>query len=524
MDNLFSKIKLGERFTFTISYILISTMMVCVAISFIQFTRRIFPGWNGDYIIPLVIIISLERLINKQRIDALEAHQRWIYNIAEWISIAVILKIFFYFNNGFDRFIVDIFAWQSNFLVFLEGEYIPVLALLLLCWFLSASFASHLEDLRVDQMDLRWEVGILENRRLEAREGIMNNILWLGMAMVFAAVLTRLDVKALFGPFLAYQAPVINILVYFLGALLLFSQTQYSLLRGRWLWHQVSLPPKLESSWLKYGLLFFIFLTILAFLLPTGYTFGLLEVLRFILSALIQIVLVIVAILSLPLGWLLSLLKGSPQPQDPAPPVDFTDALPQRTQQVPDPILQLIQNLLFWLVLIGIIVFSMYTFLHQNANVFSAIKGKSGWDWLLKVIRNLKHWLQDRFLAFEETLTVARQFLLRFTSNSQTKTSIRFPNFQQLTPRERVVFFYLRTLEKAKAQGIIRKPAQTPAQFSSVMEKEFTDVQSEINDLTASFQEARYSRHHIPAETSNHAQHLWNRIAQAIRKYKNPSA
>ena len=349
MDNILAKIKIGERFTFFVSYLLISLMMGCIAISLVQLVNRIFPHWQGMYAVILVVLISLERIFSIVKTDSFELGKKIIYHIAEWVTIAVGLKIILYTLNGFDSFFKDIQDWQTNFILFFSGEYIPVLILLALSWWISGSFTTDMEELRVDSLDLHWEVGILENRRQDAREAIINRILWLGIIMIFAAVLTRLDIATLFGPYQAYQAPVINTLFYFLCALLLFSQTQFSLLRGRWMWHQTPPPTMLGQSWLKYGAGFLLLITLLAFLLPTHYTFGFLDILRYIIIFIIQIVIVVFTLLALPFGWLLSLLSGSKSTEEPLQAPEFTNILPQNIKAEIDPTLQLLQTILFWM-------------------------------------------------------------------------------------------------------------------------------------------------------------------------------
>jgi hypothetical protein len=79
----------------------------------------------------------------------------------------------------------------------------------------------------------------------------------------------------------------------------------------------------------------------------------------------------------------------------------------------------------------------------------------------------------------------------------------------------------LRLIERGKEEGIERRPAQTPIQYREMLGKNLPEVEAEVDDLTASFMEARYTRHEIEDEQAGYVQSLWKRILQALRRKKN---
>lgn len=522
MKDFFARVKLDERITFNISYLLIGLMMGCVAVSFIQFANRIFTSWSGEYVIIVVVVLSLMRIFSYERIQSLDQGQRLIYHAAEWVTIAVGLKLLLYALKGFDSLIQDLLTWQTNFISFFSGEYIPILVLLGLTWLLSGQFANDMEELRVDKLDLNWEVGILENRRQDARTAIINRILWLGAIMIFAAILTRVDIAALFGPYFAVQVPVINVLLYFLAALLLFSQTHYSLLRGRWMWHKTEIPTTLGVSWFKYGLGFLLLITIIAFLLPTHYSFGFLELLRFIIALIIQIVLLVFAVLSLPFGWLLSLLSGSKSIDEPLPTPELANILPQNTAPAANPTLELIQTIIFWGFLVGLVSFSIIFYFRQNSINFKRFPLFPHKNWLTDFISLLWSWLHGSANGLREVVAAAQKRLIKSSRGTLQRMAQRLPNFRLLSPRQRIIFFYTHLLELARENGIPRHNSQTPAQYSSILKSELPENSPAIEGITRAFEEARFSQHQIPPESSHHVQTFWNQLAKSIKFHRKP--
>lgn len=509
----------AERYALWVDYLLIIVMLVCASISMVQFIQRIYTGWDASYVIFLVIVILIERLVTFKKIQSLELEQKIIYHAAEFVTFAILLKLFGYFLHGFGGFIDDLSRWQGDFLTFFTGEYFFVLILLFISWLLCGKFMEYLEEMRIDPLDVNWDVGILENRRQLARSAMISLIISVGVGMVSASILTRLDITALFGESPTLQLPVINILVYFLAAFLFFSQTQFALLNGRWMWHDVQIRPGLEKSWFKIGVFFLLAVSILSFILPTSYTVSILDLLRIVFTFITQILFFIFSLLFLPIGWLFSLLKGSPPTAEVSQSPDFTSLIPPAaTQQVP-PFLLLLQSLLFWTIFIGLIVLSFSIYFRQNKLHLSLGK--------VDFIRSVRSWIASMFSWFRQArISVARSIKLL-----QKQVGIRLqpkphkqpkwePFSGRLSPRQDVIRGFIRLVEEVESVGVIRKPDQTPSQFAHTLQKSITDSGEDIQAVTDTFLFARYSRRDISRETSLEFTALQKRIIDSLEKYK----
>ncbi len=93
----------------------------------------------------------------------------------------------------------------------------------------------------------------------------------------------------------------------------------------------------------------------------------------------------------------------------------------------------------------------------------------------------------------------------------------RMLNFKQLSPRQQVIFYYLRLLDRSKKSGVERKPYETPGQFASQLEQFIPDVQDDIHNMTDAFVEARYSHHSISSDHTTAVQRMWRKIAQRLK-------
>jgi hypothetical protein len=93
-------------------------------------------------------------------------------------------------------------------------------------------------------------------------------------------------------------------------------------------------------------------------------------------------------------------------------------------------------------------------------------------------------------------------------------------NNQRASARHKIIIFYLRMLERGKEEGLERKPSITPSQYRALLGKALPEVEDEVDGMTASFIEARYTSHEINEEWAGQVQRLWKRILQALRGKK----
>ncbi len=522
----------NQRLSNLASYLIIIAMMVCFSITVSQLLKWMTyqPSESGAYpyqwgFLPfLILLISLESIFTRPIARELEGQEKILYHVAEWITFAVICKLIVYLLHGFDQLPLDLPRWQANFLYFFEGEFTLSYIIVLITWALSRTCANNIEDLNVETTDIKWEIGKLQNSRAAIRSGLVSLVFWVGLIMVFITTLIRVNIAGLEGV-ASIQEPVISVMVYFFLALVLFSQTQYALLRGSWFWHHTPINSFLARSWVRYSLIFFALLAVVAFILPTGYSMGLLETLNYLLTMAINLAIVLFQLLLLPILWLLSLAGCSRQPQQentptpaPQPPIIQPPSPPTVL-----PWLELLKSIAFWAIFVGIIGYALVTFIRQNPQMIAVFRQVRLFNWLGGFWRWLSGWLRGAGKQVNIAIQQARIRLFRKRDQSLVRQVQRWANFRQLNPRQRIVFYYLRLLERGGEHGIQRRPFETPNMYASTLETNLPEVQEDISGMTETFLEARYSKHPIGAEKTTLAQRFWRNITRSLDRLRKPA-
>jgi len=104
--------------------------------------------------------------------------------------------------------------------------------------------------------------------------------------------------------------------------------------------------------------------------------------------------------------------------------------------------------------------------------------------------------------------------------NRKSNAGGRFFNFinpHRLQPRDKVVFYYLAMIRRAQENGISRFPSQTPYEYEKVLDKTIPDGLQDINSITESFLDARYSLKPIDNEQASSVEKNWERIKNYLR-------
>jgi len=86
-----------------------------------------------------------------------------------------------------------------------------------------------------------------------------------------------------------------------------------------------------------------------------------------------------------------------------------------------------------------------------------------------------------------------------------------------LDPRRQIYFFYLAMIRRGGEQGVPRKPSQTPAEYAAALENALPSTEKDVDSITESFVEARYSRREVDGRDADMAKAAWGRIRAALR-------
>lgn len=511
----------NERLATLVNYGVASLMLVCVVVAILQQAAILAPGWNAGYLLPFCFILSLESMYTHRSLD----RQTWLdpewylYRGTEWVVILVMLKLVMYLVNGLDGLLAEIRLWGRDFLnSFFNNEFLVVAGIAFVVWILANFFSRELAGLEGDEKLLAAErdSGVIVQRSA-IRMNLINLIVILGGAITFMTALQSL-VYQLRGPeAVAPPTSGWNVLAYFLLGLLLLSLTQFSILRARWGLASIPISAHLGRRWVTYSLVFLLALSLFVIVLPTRYSVGLLEILQIGLAFLIGFVNLLLLLFSLPLLLLLSLFGGlfggSETLENFRPPVIPPPADPVGGSSW----IELFKSLVFWVALVAITGLSFYYYLLQNRELAGRLRRVS----FVNALVQFGGWLRGLLRGWRKTAgaaLAAGMQRLRVRRNPEAGAGWGFVNLRRLSPRQRVIFFYLAMVRRGSERGSPRTPAQTPYEYSQALQANFPDVEEDVSGLTEQFVEARYSRHDITPERVGLVQRYWEKIRRALRK------
>jgi hypothetical protein len=520
--NLADLFRKNERLATFVTHLIVALMLGSVAVSVVQFGEYLAPGWDGAYLVPLSVLIALESMYSRRKIRhaGFFSREYIIYRITELVLLFLGVKLVLYLVRGVDRLLADLQALQHNFWdTYFTNEYILVAGFSIVVWAIAGMFAEELDHLEGDEklLSRERETGIIE-KRPAARRRLANLILYLGGALIFEAALVRLDWTLLWGEAPPLRGHILNVVIYFVLALILLSMTQFSVLRVHWSLDQIPISTNLAAGWLKYSAIFLLVLAAIAFVLPTSYSVGLLDILAYIISILSAIFSALLFLLLLPFFLLMSLFARLFGTAEPVPPADLQRILPQQPQAVASaPWLEVLKSILFWAVFVGIMGFSIAYYLRQNQALLDRLKRTS----LLHLAGKFWHWLAGWLRGVNENISAAvrasREQLRKRNPFQAGRRGWNLRGLRRMSPRERVQFFYLAMLRRGRERGLPRDPGQTPYEYARRLAPRVPDVEPDLSALTQEFIEARYSLHEISSQRASRVQQYWNRIRKALR-------
>jgi hypothetical protein len=525
IKNLQKNFTANRRLSFIAGQFIICLMMGCAGLTFAFFGERMAPGWNGSYLAWFFLAIGVETIIARNTSRSLTGRDKWIFLASEYIIIIILIKILLYALHGFSQLLVDVPRWQADLSTFFSPEFL--LDVLLICGarIYCGQLLADFEALQSDEEDVYTEnIGFMEKDRLSTHQRLLEMVLGAGLAVAFITTLTRVSLPAQLGIPDALQAPVFNVVLYFVLALILLSQSQFALLHGRWLWQKTPVSPGLSKNWIIYTLAFFALLGLLILLLPTHYSLQLLYALQVVFTLILQVFMFIGALLAFGIGWVFSLFSKSNSQAQPEslPPPQFNPP-PPAVPAAPVPWLETLRAVVFWGIFGTVLVYAIKTYIVRNSLLFAALGRnsiiawlmagfKSVWSWLLGVNRQVSATLAATFLKGRSILT----------SSTGAETS-EFANPRSLPPRQKVIFYYLTLVRRSSQRGLPRKLNQTPLQFEDTLRTSLPEVENEIAALTGSFVEARYSKHEIDGEKVSLLQEFWKRVMTTLRNWQDRS-
>jgi len=503
----------SERFSVLVHAILVSILLTLVTYSIVITGEHFIPNWDGKYLVIVAALLSVEAQYSRRRLgQAEQGRQVVIYRITELVFILVFLKIFMYLLRGFGTIENDFRLWRDNFIhTFFSGEYLIVVLILGLIWSIATYLSGQLYQMEADEDILAMErESRMATHRKEVRDRLATTILLLGVLMTGLGTLVYFTRKSNTGDLPVVVVPLV---LYFVIGLVLLSLTQFSVLRVYWILDKIPFRSNLILHWVIYSLGLLLLIGFIALLLPTDYSFGILEFLNTILSIILWILWAIAFVIMLPIAFIISLIYRLFGTSSDAPASSFVEILPKAPAQNETSIgwADWLKSLVFWAVFLGIIIFSVIYYLRQNKNLMARLQKFR----LISALKQIFAKISGFFRGANQRLTTAIRTQISKMQNRRkddSPKSFGYLNPKKLPPREQVKFYYFAAIRRSTESGIPRIPAQTPAEYNQNIRERLPEGAEEISSLTASFEDARYSLHETTPDTARQAKTSWEKL------------
>jgi hypothetical protein len=277
--------------------------------------------------------------------------------------------------------------------------------------------------------------------------------------------------------------------------------------------------------WLAFSALFLGVVAVVAGLLPTRYSIGILSLLGIALDLITGLIMLLLFLLVTPFVLLFNLilrLLGMKELLRQAPPTPFLLPNGENQPLASIPWWDILRSIIFWAVLVSVVGYAIQFYLRQHKELYAHLKhGKAvkwlseAWSWLITLIRGVQH----------KIASTIESGLVKLRSTEKRPVDLRpwkFLNLRKLSPRERVQFYYLALVRRAGENGLPRQPSDTPREYASALRARLgtpaPDTPELLNSITNEFIEARYTTHPIHPEQAAAVRNYWQRLQNILRK------
>ena len=496
------------------NYLIVSGMLACAAIGLVQVAQQIAPRWNAASFPVLVFFIALESATMTRYARYHKLPMPW-YTLRAAEALVLFLMI---------RALLGLLRGPqpdqpvNPYPDYVDGELLALTVILGVFWLTSWLMTENL--LNLETIDPTFDREIIKDvaeAQVNARQSLIRLSLIIGGLLIFFAALVRVHLRNNDQPVLPAQSGLWHVIIYFVLGLLLLGRLRLSLLRASWVWERIPTTGSVGGHWITFTLLILVVAVIVAVVLPTQYSLGLLGTLGYLLTILIQIIQTMIYFIVFLVVSFISLfipqIQGKPLPKTlPQPTTPFV------SPNTPPPSLsEFVQSLIFWAVFFAIAGYVLVQFLRRHPEIVEVLKHIPGMSLLARLWYRWRTWLGGLSQQFED-LREAHRKARRSTPTRSASAPRRWLNPRRLSPRQQVQFYYLAMLRRSSEKGHPRQPTQTPHEFARALESQLPEIDQDVDGITTEFIEARYSRHDIPPEHVSVVRRYWEHIKQALRR------
>jgi hypothetical protein len=490
-------------------------MVGCFMLSLVSLIAVFVPGWDGTFLVVFCTLTAAEAYVTFQLF-----RRDLIYRFDSTRTLAIELGLL-YLALQLCVDAIDGIAPFQNYFPHLDTKTLGLFVIVAFIWLQATDTARDLDRLgRPSEGTMGF---VPAERRLSTRFFLG------GIALFVASGLTQVRIaEAVKLPTPETSGPIANVLLYFLLGMVFLGHVHYAALRGRWQRGDITVAGGFGSRWVRYSLVFVGLVAVVAFLLPTSHTLGLLDVGRAIWNPISNVLVQIILTVRGPLTWLLRFFGGKAPTTRPRvlPP-----HLPPHLHLPPRHLrkaghgggsgITLIKSLLFWAVVVGVVVYLLRNFKPRSGlkipvigGVLNAVRGALVNVWAALLAR-----FRGYAAAVAERVPGAR--MLRAAPSIVPRGRLGFRRVSSLPPREQVLYYYLSVVRRAHRHGIDRRGSQTPYEFSADLAPHLAEAGGDMDTLTAAFVRARYSRRDVPDTEVGRIRASWQRVKAALRDVRN---
>lgn len=493
--------------------LLIGVMAVCLVMPLVELSRYFAPGWNSVYLLLACLLVPLEahHSYRLMRSDWLLDAERFRFRTVELAAFFIVLKVTGYLGRSWPEVWADVQSWPTQPENLFDLGTLFAFGVVLIVWWGATATTDNLRELSrpIERHAVNQPSSLPD---------LMNRFYWGGIVLLILAGVARIGISEL----LNLERPslpglVLNVLVYFVLGLVMLGQARLIDLSRDWRSEGMPVAEQIPGRWVRYSLILIGLAAFLAFLLPTRYTLSLLDLVALVLSVVNFLLILIYFVLTLPLAWLLSLFSGKAEsPPTPAPTPTLSPLPPSAGTDIGW--LEVIRSLLFWGITLGLLIYVVRSYLGERSAWLRALAALGAARWLRRWWQALRRWWQGWTGGVDRHLRQwSHQLRGRLAGRGGAVAPFRFFRLGALSPRERLLYYYLSIVRRAGEQGIPRRRSETPYEYNATLESCLPDARLEMAQLTAAFVEARYSRHEVAPDEARRVQTCWQRVKRALQ-------
>ncbi|MCP4538302.1 MAG: DUF4129 domain-containing protein [Chloroflexi bacterium] len=493
----------------------VGVMVGCIALSLADLVNLFFPALNRILLVGGCVLAAMEahysyRLIRSREMRGSDVMR---FRVIEVAMIFILLKIGGYVGDRWIDIMADIRAWPyAPLSIFLDPETSVAFLLAFFSWLASIQTTKDLEQ--IGEPPEHTPLYVFPQERLANRFFVGGVVLLIIAGIARLGIATLLDTSHPSVP-----GMVLNVLLYFLLGLTMLGQSHFTRLYRLWQGQKVQVAEDLASHWIRYSLIFIGLAALIAFLLPTSYTFSLLEVASTLIYILGYIVTMIGMFLSfliglffLPFAWLFG-DESSPETMPQLPQLS-PEIVPPATGSVAPNWWEILRSLVFWVAALGMVIYVIRSYLHDRPELLTALTAFKP----VRLLRDFLTALWRRLTGLMEAVSARLPRRLRRQVRPESPESpFNLFRLGAMSPRERILYYYLSILRRADRVGLSRRRAQTPNEYDAVLGPHLDQAQREMTQLTQAFVEARYSRRTFDHEQDRRIRTRWQQVKSALR-------